>query len=262
VQAFYAPTVSQAGGVQSVVPGVVHTNGQTFFAPTVATGSIDLAAPLLSNSQQFYAPGVSIGSASLAPPLAVNGQVFYTATVTPGAITLAPTRIDNTAANYAPSVSTSNDVAAPFLSNASTLFVPLVGVGSVGLQAPLLLNAQQVFAPVVDNGTYSLTSSQAQALYQVYLLHGLKIGAPLTVSQTQRMAGGLEQAITEGGGSVTITTTVTPYGAGLNVGAMVEELAQWYGLPAPVTLTPISQIGGAVSLALATEAGTTTAARQ
>jgi hypothetical protein len=263
-QVFYVPSVTLGGGGdQALAPGVVHTNVQDFFALVVSAGAVGLAAPLLVNAQQFYAPSVAIGPAGLVVPLLVNDPVFYTATVTPGAITLAAIALPSTSAVFAPSVSASNDVAVPLLSNTSTLWLPSVGVGAITLGAPLLLNAQQLFVPVLDNGVYTLTSAQAQALYQVYLLHGLQVGVPLSFSQTQRLAGGLVQAISQSGdGTVTISTSAAPVGSGVDVGIMVDELAQWYGLTSPVTLTESSQMGGLVNLSMATSAGVTTVVRQ
>ncbi|MCB8748364.1 hypothetical protein LHU53_15795 [Rhodoferax sp. U2-2l] len=240
VPALYAPDVALVGGgAQALTPGVVHTNSQTFFAPTVATGAV-----------------------ALSPPCLINTSVVYAATVTPQAVTLAPLKLDNTNALYVPDISTRWELTAAFLNNDNSLWPPSVQTGVVDLQAPLLVNGQQWFAPEVDNRVYLLTSAQAQRLYQVVLLHGLQVGAPLSISQTQRLAGGLEQAITEGDGAVTITTLATPHATGLEVGALVDDLAAWYGLGSPVTLTSTSHVGGPISQTLASASGVTTVVRQ
>lgn len=59
-------------------------------------------------------------------------------------------------------------------------------------------------AGLVDAG---LTTEQATMLSELHLFTGLLSGSPLTVSQTQRQAGGITQTINESGGTVTVTRT-------------------------------------------------------
>jgi len=69
VQTFYAPTVSQAGGVQTLSPSLL-TNSQTFYAATVGRGAVTLAPPRLNNAQTFYGATITGGV-----PSAANGML-------------------------------------------------------------------------------------------------------------------------------------------------------------------------------------------
>lgn len=52
-----------------------------------------------------------------------------------------------------------------------------------------------------------LTAQQIQWLQELYKIHGLESGSPLTVTATSRAAGGVSQTISESSGTVTVTRT-------------------------------------------------------
>jgi hypothetical protein len=70
-QTFFAPTIGLV-----LEPGLL-TNSQTFFSPTI-TPSDDLAPSLHANSQSFFPPTIGL---ELTPSLFTNSQTFFTPTV-------------------------------------------------------------------------------------------------------------------------------------------------------------------------------------
>lgn len=71
---------------------------------------------------------------------------------------------------------------------------------SAGVQTLLLQSANST---VVTTGS-GLSTEQAAKLDELHTLAGLDAASPLTVSQTQRTAGAIEQSITETSGVVTV----------------------------------------------------------
>jgi hypothetical protein len=266
-QAFFSPTVSQPGGAtQTLTPGL-HSNSQTFFAAALNVGPATLAPGLLTNAQAFYFPTVANaagGAQTLTAGLYSNSQSFYGLSVTAGAVTLAPALVAHSNQFYSATLTPGAITLAPIrLESASGFFAPAVTAGPVGILPGLLTNAQQFFAPsVAIAGAYVLTAPQAAMLYGIYLLHGLRAGSPLTVSQTQRIAGGLDQAIAEAGGTVTITTNSAPGAAIGDIGMMVEELAALHGLTVALNVTSVSRSAGSVTQNLQSVSGAITVTRQ
>lgn len=69
--------------------------------------------------------------------------------------------------------------------------VSVVPANSAGLQ-------------VVTSGS-GLSGAQATQLEEIHKIHGLAIGSDLEVTATSRSAGAIEQTITEGGGTTTVS---------------------------------------------------------
>lgn len=79
--------------------------------------------------------------------------------------------------------------------------------GDGGASAPPGASAAQVWNYVLSNG---LTAQQNVVqiytwLNELHLIHGLRLGSPLEVTQTSRAAGAVEQTIAEAGSDVTVT---------------------------------------------------------
>jgi hypothetical protein len=107
----------------------------------------------------------------------------------------------------------------------------------------------------------TLTPQQALLVYELYLLHGLELGSPLTVSSTARAAGAVTQTIAEAGVTVTVSTDAHAGSVTGDVGTMVEELAAIYGLATGVDVTDSSRAAGSVAQTIAEAGGTTTVTR-
>lgn len=278
---FYAPTVApgavtlqparadnaQAFYAASVVPGSVTLtasrldNSPTFYGPAVSRGSVALAPARLDNAQTFYAPSVSRGAVQLQPARLDNAPSFPAATVTRGAVVLEASRVENEAQFFAPGVSQQFSLHPPLLSNEAEFFTATVTPGAVTLAPALLANESTFFGPAVEPDSYLITRAQARLLYQVWLLHGLEAGSPLTVSQTARMAGGLEQAVSESGGAVTIHTTAQPGAVGVDPGLAVEELASLHGIDVDLVVSATSRAAGSVEQGISQSGGVTTVTR-
>ena len=68
-------------------------------------------------------------------------------------------------------------------------------------------SAAQIWAYVLPNGK-SAGQNLAEVntwLYELHLIHGLRAGSPLAVTDAARTAGAVSQTISEGGGTVTVT---------------------------------------------------------
>ena len=112
----------------------------------------------------------------------------------------------------------------------------------------------------VQASSFSLTSVQANLVYQLALLHGLVVNHPLQVSSTTRSAGSLAQTVS-GLETVTITTSSAPSLVG-DVGAWIEALAALHGLTAPLVVSANRRSAGLINQAI-TQVGTlTTVTRQ
>ena len=107
----------------------------------------------------------------------------------------------------------------------------------------------------------SITVAEAQRLYHIYMLHGLKLGKPLVVSKTARSAGGVEQTVSDSGGIVNIETTAAPDVDLPDVGVMIDELAALYGLNGALSVSTTSRIGVGVDQQISSAGGITTVAR-
>lgn len=247
--AFYGPlisytlTVGEYASAGYVAPGYVRFpsfNNAQFFSAALAGESVTLAAPRYDNSSALFAPIVSIGAISLAPSLLVNTSAFFSAIALP-----------------------SNTVAPPLTSNSPQFFAATLTSSDLTLTLTALRydNAQGFYAPVVAKDSFTITLAQANLLYQIYLLHGLEPNAPLTVSQTQRLAGGIEQAVIEAGGAVTISTVSGLTSPALEAGDMIAELAALHGLTVPLVVTGTIRSAGAISQSIGTVQGVTTVAR-
>lgn len=147
-----APTTDQ-----TLTP-TLFTNTQTFYAPTITTGSVTLTPSLFTNSQTFFAPTIST-SYSLTPALFTNSQTFFAPIVSAGAVVLTPTLFTNTQTFYGPTVALGDPILSPpLLTNEQVFFSPTITVGAVTLTPALFTNTNSFFAPTVL-ATYSLQPS-------------------------------------------------------------------------------------------------------
>jgi hypothetical protein len=112
----------------------------------------------------------------------------------------------------------------------------------------------------VQASSFSLTSGQANLVYQLALLHGLVANHPLHVSSTTRSAGPLAQTVS-GLETVTITTSSAPSLVG-DVGSWIEALAALHGLTVPLVVSANSRNAGSISQAIAQVGSLTTVTRQ
>ena len=243
-------------GPVTLTPSLYSNSNSLAFTHTLSVGPVTLTPSLYSNSNDLTFTHVlsqAGGAQTLTPSLYTNTAQFFTPTLT---LYLLPSLHTGTPQFFTQLVGF--ELLPSLYTNAAQFFTATVTPGAVTLTPALFANTNQFFSPFVDSGSYLLTSLQAQRLYQIYLLHGLEVGTPLTVSQTQRVVGGLAQAITEGGGSVTIHTSaapVIPVGA---VGDMVDRLAALHGLTDDLVVTATSRVAGALTQTLATVGDTTT----
>ena len=274
---FYTQTMTT--GAVTLTPSLFTSTTNGFQVPVVTRGAVTLTPALFtSTTNGFFAQTVSPGAVTLTPARYSNSPAFYTAVVTTGAVTLTAARFDNAQSFYAATVTASGgapqNLVASLYGSSNAFYAPSVGSGlsfdgyavtgyvADDYSSPAAMASNQFFSPSVEVlGQYVLTTAQAQRLYQVCLLHGLIAGVPLTVSQTARVAGTLEQAVVDGGGLVTISTTSTQTGTSLNIGAMVDDLAALHGLTASLIVTPTSRIAGTITQTMTTVGTTTTVAR-
>lgn len=91
-----------------------------------------------------------------------------------------------------------------FVDGGGVPVVPTLGAFNVSAQYTVPVQAQGI---ETGGGGGGLTPEQAGQLAALAKIHGLVSGEPLTVSATQRAAGGIVQSIAEGGGVVTVTRT-------------------------------------------------------
>ena len=171
-----------------------------------------------------------------------------------------PGAIVTGAANRIPNHQTSGDLVGPgaTVAGAATRFRvhetsgALTGPGSSVSGAASLLHTVNL----------CMTLSQAQRLYEIYLLHGLKVGTPLVVGPTARSAGALEQTVVDAGSSTTIQTISGADVVDIDVGVMVDELAALHGLNGTsLTVTATTRDAGAISQTLTTAGNVTTVER-
>lgn len=80
------------------------------------------------------------------------------------------------------------------------------GSGPTGAVAPGA-TAAQIWNYVLSNGKSAGTNlvEVHAMLSELHLIHGLKLGSPLAVTETARTAGAVVQAITDAAGTVTVT---------------------------------------------------------
>jgi hypothetical protein len=149
-QSFFAPTITT--GSVTLTPSLF-TNSQSFFAPTI-TGSITLTPSLFTNSQSFFAPTTSPGAVTLTPALFSNAQTFFAATVSPGAVTLSPPLFTNSQTFHSPTLTASITLTPALFTNAQIFYTPTV-VGQTAEQEllpSLFTNSHQFFAFEVSIG--------------------------------------------------------------------------------------------------------------
>ncbi len=108
----------------------------------------------------------------------------------------------------------------------------------------------------------AITISRARAilLYNLYLMEGLLLGSPLSVSAASRSASGLAQTIA-GSTTIIVTPTATQDFQGNSVDTLIDELAAISGISATLTVTDVSRSAGGISQTLAESAGTSTVTR-
>lgn len=88
-----------------------------------------------------------------------------------------------------------------FGQNGASVIAPTLGNYVVTVNRVTSSQAQGI----ATAGGSGLTEAQATMLTELYRIMGLQQGVPLTVSQTQRAAGTITQAISESQGTVTVT---------------------------------------------------------
>ena len=197
---------------QTLTP-TLYTNTQTFFAPTVTRGAVNLLPSLYTNTQTFFSADVTQagGGQSLTPSLYTNTQTFFSATVT-AVKALTPSLYTNTQSYFAPTVSTTYSLTPSLYTNAQIFYSPTVSatktltpslytnaqtffaasvVQSGGPQTvlpDLYTNAQTFYAPVVTRGAVALLPSlysNAQTFYQPTVTPGAVTLAPALYTNTQ-----------------------------------------------------------------------------
>jgi hypothetical protein len=165
---------------QDLTPSLF-TNSQSFYGPTITTGSVALTPSLFTNSQTFHAPTViqDGGAQNLDPALFTNSQSFYGPTITTGAVTLTPSLVTNTNTFYSPTIGlfltpslftntntfyaatvTSNYTLAPsLLTDGDNFFSPTVAPGEYRMLPDLFTNSQTFYTPEVVVGPVDLTAT-------------------------------------------------------------------------------------------------------
>lgn len=156
---FFAPTVSQPAGGQTVTQASRFDNSNSFFAPTVTAVVILTQASRFDNSPTFYAPTVTRGSVTVTQSARYdNSQTFYGPTVTRGAVTLLPSLVTNT----------------------NSFFAPTVTVGAVTLLPGLFTNSNTFYAATVSQaggGTQNLTQASRFDNANAFLGHSVSPGS-------------------------------------------------------------------------------------
>jgi hypothetical protein len=166
-------------------------------------------------------------------------------------------------------------LAAVMLANSATGAVTLQGLHSPMLQDMLVIGSGDIAVVgqgnsfidfttdalgAVQASSFSLTSVQANLVYQLALLHGLVANHPLQVSSTTRSAGSLAQTVS-GLETVTITTNSAPSLVG-DVGSWIEALAALHGLTVPLVVSANKRSAGLINQAITQVGALTTVTRQ
>lgn len=139
---------------QSLTPSLF-TNGQTFYAGTVAPGAVSLAPALFTNDQTFYAATVSTGAQIVAPPAVTNSQSFFAATITPGAVALAPSLLASGNAFYSATISADGGpvtLLPGLLDNVQSFFAASVAPGAVTIAPPAIASGNAFYSATVSAG--------------------------------------------------------------------------------------------------------------
>lgn len=89
-----------------------------------------------------------------------------------------------------------------FVAGGGIPVVPTLGSFQVNVNYTVPVQAQ---AMSTTGGTGGMTAEQALQLAELWRLAGLDLAAPLTVTETTRLAGDVEQSIAEVNGTVTVT---------------------------------------------------------
>lgn len=154
---FFAPTVAQAGGTQTLTPAL-YTNTPQFFNATVTTANT-LTPALYTNTPQFFAATINQtgGTQTLTPALYTNTPQFFAASISR---TLTQnTTFTNTPQFFAATVSLTLTQNTRF-TNTPQFFAPTVTAGTVTLtQNTRFTNTPQFFAPTVTAGAVTLTQN-------------------------------------------------------------------------------------------------------
>lgn len=201
------------------------------------------------------------GGAVLTPARFDNANAFYSATVAPGAVTLTPDRYDNDNAFYSATVTLGGTTLLPArYDNANAFYSATVTPGAVTLTPARYNNANAFYSPTVAKSIYEITPTQANLLYRIYLLHGLQ--SPLVVDPISRVAGAMEQQVSEAAGVVTVATVSVPSLLGADPGTMIEELAALHGLTDDLVVSATQRTAGSIVQAITQVGNVTTVTRQ
>lgn len=134
---------------QTLTPSLF-TDSQTFYAPTVTTGSVTLTPGLITNNQTFYSPTVTqSGSEELFPSLVTNTQTFYAPVVT-SVYNITSNLSTNEQSFFSSVVSSIYTLASGLVTNTSNFFVPVV-TSVYTLSSGLATNISTFFNPAVNS---------------------------------------------------------------------------------------------------------------
>jgi hypothetical protein len=243
---FYAASVGKSNQLQ---PNL-YQNTNTFYAAQVKNTNA-VSVDLYQNTNVIYSPTVSVGAQIIAPGLLVNSQQFYPAQ--------ASATYALVAQGYAVDGYVDEGYYGPNTFSVQEFYSAVVQASKTIL-APYFVNQNTFFVADVSLDAFVITRAQALQLYNVYLLQGLQ--NPLVVSPSSRVAGPINQTITQNGNQVTIATTSSATSFGGDVGTLIAELAALHGIGSNLIVTDSSRSSGPVVQSLASVGGITTVTRQ
>ncbi len=188
-----------------------------------------------------------------------NTNAFYSGSVA-SSVNLSANRYDNVNQFYFASITGAGTNLLPsLLVNTQSFFDAAITESSIVVPS-LVSNTNAFYQPLVESDSYLITKAQAIELYNVYLLHGLQ--NPLVVGPSSRVAGLVNQTVTQEGNQVNIETTSSATSLGSDIATMITELAALYGIGSNLIVTDSSRSSGPVVQSLTSVAGITTVTRQ
>lgn len=109
---------------------------------------------------------------------------------------------------------------------------------------------------------YVLDKQHALWLYQLAMLHGLDVGRPLSVGQSTRAAGDLQQSVSESAGEVVVQTVSAPRLVRMSPTDCIAALARLHGLVESLHVNATSRWAGPLSQQFDEAGGVTTVSLQ
>ena len=243
---FYSASIATSNQLQANL----YENTNSFYSQQLTNVNY-VSVDLYQNTNVFYSPTVSQGAQIIAPGLLVDDQLFYPAQA---AATYALV-----AQGYAVDGYVDEGYYGPNTFSVQEFYSAVVQASNA-VVAPYFVNQNTFFTAQVALDSYVLTKAQALQLYNVYLLQGLQ--NPLIVGPSSRVAGPINQTITQDGSQVTIATTTSATSFGGDVGTLIAELAALHGIGSNLIVTDSSRSSGPVVQSLASVGGITTVTRQ